>query len=60
MSFLLVPKLSTLNDLERHNGHYFALFYRIWQLGGQLREVVEDRPLLSASVEYIKAITITN
>jgi len=26
MGFPLVPKLVTLNDLERHNSHYFALF----------------------------------
>jgi len=30
MGFQLVPKLVTLNDLERHNGHYFALFRQIW------------------------------
>jgi len=29
MSFRLVPKSVTLNDLERRNGPYFALFYRI-------------------------------
>jgi len=29
MSFRLVPKSVTLNDLERHNGPYFALFHRI-------------------------------
>jgi len=28
MSFRLVPKLVTLNDLERCNGPYFALFHR--------------------------------
>jgi len=27
MSFQLVPTLVTLNDLERRNGPYFALFY---------------------------------
>jgi len=27
MSFPLVPKSVTLNDLERHNGPYFALFH---------------------------------
>jgi len=27
MSFRLVPKSVTLNDLERRNGHYFALFF---------------------------------
>jgi len=34
MSFQLVPKSVTLNDLERHNTHrsspYFAPFYQIW------------------------------
>ena len=29
MSFLLVPKSVTLNDLERRNDRYFALFHRI-------------------------------
>ena len=29
MSFRLVPKLVTLNDLERRNGRYFTLFHRI-------------------------------
>jgi len=29
MSFRLVPKSVTLNDPERHNGRYFALFQRI-------------------------------
>ena len=27
MSFRLVPKSVTVNDLERRNGPYFALFY---------------------------------
>jgi len=30
MSFRLVPKLVTLNDLERRNGRYIALFQRIF------------------------------
>jgi len=29
MSFRLVPKSVTLNDLERRNGPYFELFHRI-------------------------------
>ena len=29
MGFRLVPKSVTLNDLERRNGSYFALFHRI-------------------------------
>jgi len=31
MSFRLVPKSATLNDLERGNGRYIALFHWIWQ-----------------------------
>jgi len=30
MSFRLVPKWVILNDLERRNGRYFALFHRIF------------------------------
>jgi len=30
MSFRLVPKSVTLNDLERRNGPYLALFHWIW------------------------------
>ena len=30
MSFRLVPKSVILNDLERRNGPYFALFHRIF------------------------------
>ena len=30
MGFRLVPKSVTLNDLERHNGPYFALFHLIF------------------------------
>ena len=30
MSFRLVPKSVTLNDLERRNGPYFASFHRIF------------------------------
>jgi len=30
VSFCLVPKLVTLNDLKRRNGPYFALFHRIF------------------------------
>jgi len=52
MGFLLVPKSVTLNDLERRNGRYFALFYRIRQLwGANYVKVVEDRPILSARLQ---------
>jgi len=35
MSFRLVPKSVTLNDLERCNGRYFALFQRIRVASGR-------------------------
>jgi len=35
MSFQLVTKSVTLNDLERHNGRYFALFQRIRLASGR-------------------------
>jgi len=34
MSFQLVPKSVTLNDLESRNGRYFALFHQIRYLPG--------------------------
>jgi len=30
MSFRLLPKSATLNDLEHRNGRYIALFHWIW------------------------------
>ena len=33
MGFRLVPKSVTLNDLERCNGQYFALFRGIFSVG---------------------------
>jgi len=36
MDFRLVPKSVTLNDLERCNGHYFALFANFGNFRGQL------------------------
>jgi len=49
MSFRLVSKSVTLNDLERRNGGYFALFQRIWHFGAHCVKVVDDIPKLSAT-----------
>ena len=49
MSFRLVPKSVTLNDLERGNGPYFALFHRIRYLKTHCINLVEDIPKLSAT-----------
>jgi len=36
MRFRLVPKSATVNDLERRNGHYFALFSRNSEVGSMV------------------------
>jgi len=41
MGFRLVPKPVTLNDLERRNGHYFALFRRIGSFVANYVKVVD-------------------
>jgi len=38
MSFRLVPKSATLNDLDRRNDPYFALFHRTLQLPGRIAQ----------------------
>jgi len=52
MSFQLVPKSVTLNDLERRNGRYFALFHRTRvrcrrktksKVSGILRELLKQK-----------------
>ena len=53
MSFQLVPKSVTLNDLERRNGpwRYFSEFGSFRGIGAHYRyvKVVEDTPTLSAT-----------
>jgi len=55
MSFRMVPKLVTLNDLERRNGYYFALFQRIsGSFRGALRKSSRSLShLLMSSCIYI-------
>jgi len=50
MAFRLVPKLVTLNDLERRNGRYFPLFQptRV-AFGARCVKTDEDIPKLSAT-----------
>ena len=40
MSFRLVPKSVTVNDLERRNGRYFALFQRIFMYDVAVKQVI--------------------
>ena len=59
MSFRLVPKSVTLNDLERHNGLYFALFRRIFMydvVAKQLLGLPRLQNLLSIVYDHIKTI----
>ena len=41
MSFRLIPKSVTLNDLERRNGRYISLFHRSINLRCRKRSVAE-------------------
>ena len=40
MSFRLIPKSVTLNDLERRNGRYFALFQRIFMYDVSVKQLL--------------------
>ena len=59
MSSQLVPKSVTLNDLEWHNGPYFALFHRIFVydvLTKQLLGLPRFQNLLLIVYDHIKTI----
>ena len=50
MSFPLVPKSVTLNDLERRNGRVVCVILpNSIAFGAYYLEVVEDTPILSAA-----------
>ena len=40
MSFRLVPKSVTLNDVERRNDRYFALFQRIFMYDVAVKQLI--------------------
>jgi len=57
MSFRLVLKLVTLNDLERHNGPYFALFHRIFVYDVVVKQCLPRfQHLLLIVYDHIKTI----
>jgi len=61
ISFGLVPKSVTLNDLERRNGPYFALFHRIFVyhvVVKQLLGLPRDQNLLLIFCDYINTICV--
>ena len=50
MSFRLVPRSVTLNDLERRNGRHFAFFpSNLVPVGADYVKVVEDTRRLSVT-----------
>jgi len=49
MSFRLVPKSVTLNDLERRSGIIFVISAKSVAFGAHCTKVVEDIPKLSAT-----------
>jgi len=59
MSFRLVPKLATLNDLERRNGPYFALLHRIFVYDVDVKQLLglpRFQNLLLIVYDHIKTI----
>ena len=59
MCFRLVPKLVTLNDLERRNGPYLALFHRIFLYNVVVKQLLGQprfQNLLLMVCDHIKAI----
>jgi len=65
MSFRLVPKSVTLNDLERRNGRYFALFQRIWVPSGRTAQKFTfaisspDEFLLGLPIIYLRWLAVS-
>jgi len=55
MSFRMVPKLVTLNDLERRNGPHCALFHRIFVYDVVVKQLLGLRLLLIVH-DHIKTI----
>jgi len=58
MSFRLVSKSMTLNDLERRNGRYFALFQRILVVSGAHCVKVHVRYLISCKIVKFKTAAV--
>jgi len=59
MSFRLVPKSVILNDLERRNDHYFALFHRIFVYDVVVKQLLGlpwDQNLLLIFRDHINTI----
>jgi len=60
MSFRLVPKSVTLDDLERRNGRYFALFQRIRVPSGRMEHCILRKSSRSLSHLLMSSCNISN
>ena len=53
MSFRLLPKSVTLNDIERRNGPYIALFHRIFMYDVVVKQLLDlIRPTLGSKSAF--------
>jgi len=52
MSYRLVPKSVTLNDLERRNDPYFALFHRIFVFDVVVKQLLQRAAMLALQTLY--------
>jgi len=55
MSFRLVPKSVTLNDLERRNGPYFALFLPNLVISGAYCVQVVDKAITMDNIRLLSS-----
>ena len=56
MGFRLVPKSVTLNDLERHNGRYFALFQRIFVYDAAAKTIIRPTSVSESTLMHYNHI----
>jgi len=59
MSFRLVPKSVTLNDLERRNGRYFALFQQMFMYDVAVKQFIRPTSVSESTFNTL-LITILN
>jgi len=56
MGFRLVPKSLTLNDLERRNGPYYALFHRIFVYDVVVKQLIGLSQFQNLVYNHMKTI----
>ena len=58
MSLTVIPKSVTLDDLERRNGLYLALFYRILVVSGAHFVKVVDSAMDNLRLLYVLVVNV--